>query len=104
MSPGEDINTWLHEAELALDSVTQSMLKCDEVLLWHRRRKHLKQLFLALGRVRRCQKFFPQKNYTLTRCMNKDELPSMERRSYARTDWHEFKRRQRAEREQQALI
>jgi len=94
----QTINAKLHLAELMLDSVTQSMVKKPG-----QEKKWLRQLRRALGAIRSCQAIFPQKDYTLTRCRNIDELPSMIKRSPARTDWHKFKRRQKAEKEQQIL-
>lgn len=100
----------LHVMELDLDSVTQSIHKTPN--LPKKAKRWLKQLHRALGMIRSLQAQFPQKNYTLTRCRNVDELPWEKKkwlaetgkpRSLDRIDWHKSKR-QKLEKKTQKVI
>jgi len=55
----------------------------------------LSQLRIALGAARRLQHIFPQRDWSLLRCQNEDELPWFKTegipRSYARTNWNKYK-------------
>jgi len=92
----KSINDKLQLIETVLDGYIQHLEKTGASGMW------LGRLKRALGSVRGLQAEFPQRNYSLLRFRNTDELPyevdlwlklTGKRRSTARSDWPRFKRR-----------
>jgi len=87
----ESVNHLVQVLETQLDSSVQMLEKGCK-----RPQVVVRQLRRCLGIARRLQKLYPQKDWSLRRCMNRDELPWWRYegipRSYARTNWHAYKR------------
>jgi len=92
--PDESLHHLVQMLETQLDSTIQMIEKGSK--------KHkliVYQLRRCLGIARRLQKHFPQRDWSLKRCTNQDELPWWKYegipRSYARTNWTKYKREKR---------
>ena len=92
--PDESLNALVQALETQLDSSIQMIEKGSK-----RPQMIMVQLRRCLGIARRLQKHYPQKDFSLKRCMNQDELPWFKSmgvpRSQARTDWNCYKREKR---------
>jgi len=82
---------YLLAMDVILDSLSQKLRKKDPILA--------RQLRRALGLTRQQMHKIPQVNYTIKRCMNRDELPWNGPRSIARRNRRSYWRRRRHERE-----
>jgi hypothetical protein len=90
--PDESINAIVQRLETLLDGTIQMAQKSGP----KRMTTIIYRLRLCLGCARKLQKHFPQRDWSLLRCTNEDELPWFKTegipRSYARTNWYKAKR------------
>jgi len=86
---------YLLAMDVQLDSLSQKLRKKDPITA--------KRLRLLLGLTRQQMHKTPQVNYTMSRCMNRDELPWQGERSIARRNRRSYWRRRRHEREYHKL-
>jgi len=86
---------YLLAMDVHLDSLSQRIRERDPVTARRLRR--------LLGLTRRQMNRVPQVNYTMSRCMNLDELPWHGERSVARRNRRSYWRRRRHEREYHKL-
>ena len=101
--PDKSLNHLVQVLETQLDSTIQMIEKGSkkEGLI-------LGQLHRCLGIARRLQKHFPQRDFSLLRCRNQDELPWFKGagipRSYARTNWTRYRREKKAAEETRVIL
>jgi len=69
------VNSQLQAIETSIDSCVQMLVKTHQSNLAVKIPLVVRRLTKTLGLVRQLQYHFPQENYSLRRCMNKDELP-----------------------------
>jgi len=101
--PDKSLNHLVQVLETQLDSTIQMIEKGSK-----RPNLILIQLKRCLGIARRLQKHFPQRDFSLLRCRNQDELPWFKAagipRSYARTNWTKYKREKKAAQETRSIL
>jgi hypothetical protein len=101
--PDESLNHLVQTLETQLDSAIQMIEKGSK-----RPNMILIQLRRCLGIARKLQEHFPQRDYSLLRCTNQDELPWFRAagipRSYARTNWTRYKSEKKAAEETRVIL